>query len=112
MAKRRVKKIDVFQTSLISAIVLFFVSLILIIPMGLFMGVAGGFSDIPGFAFSGVAFIIFAPFLYGVMGFISTAIWCAIYNRVAKRFGGIEMEIEIVENQEDQVQSAKSYYSK
>ena len=37
------------------------------------------------------------------MGFVATAIWCAIYNLVAKRFGGIEVEIEIIEDSVIQV---------
>jgi hypothetical protein len=34
------------------------------------------------------------PFLYLFGGFIGTAIACALYNWVARRLGGIEMEID------------------
>jgi len=96
MSKRRVKKIDVFKTSLISAIIFFFVSLVMIIPMMLIMGVAGGYSRMPGLAF-GSLLMIFMPIIYAVMSFIMTAIWCWIYNLVAKQIGGIEIEIEVVD---------------
>ena len=38
--------------------------------------------------------IILAPLLYGVIGFVSGIIFAAVYNFVAKRFGGIEIEFE------------------
>jgi hypothetical protein len=41
----------------------------------------------PGFAFA-------LPIIYGVLGFIFTAIGCAIYNFVAGLVGGIEVELE------------------
>jgi hypothetical protein len=34
------------------------------------------------------------PVLYGLAGFIFTAIGCALYNVVAKYLGGIEVELE------------------
>lgn len=44
-----------------------------------------GFS--PGFALA-------LPIIYGVAGFIFTAIGCAIYNFVAGLVGGIEVELD------------------
>jgi hypothetical protein len=41
----------------------------------------------PGFAFA-------LPIIYGVLGFIFTAIGCAIYNFVAGLVGGVEVELE------------------
>jgi len=96
MTKRRVKKIGVLQTSLISAIIFFFLSLIMVVPIMLIMGIAGGFSDNMGFAFGGLLFI-FMPIMYAIMGFLMTALWCWIYNVVAKMIGGIEIEVEVIE---------------
>jgi hypothetical protein len=42
----------------------------------------------------GIGFAILLPILYGVCGFIFTAIGCAIYNWVAGMVGGIEMELD------------------
>ena len=38
-------------------------------------------------------FVCFVPILYGIGGFILTAIFCWIYNRVARRMGGIAIEL-------------------
>jgi hypothetical protein len=35
---------------------------------------------------------LIAPVLYGIAGFIGTAIICWLYNAIAKRIGGIEFE--------------------
>ena len=99
MNKRRVKRIGVLQTSLVSSLVLFFVSLLFVIPIALIMGVIGGIAgeEFPAFPFIGAAFMIFVPFIYAIMGFIMTAISCLIYNMVAKWTGGVEIEIELAE---------------
>jgi protein-S-isoprenylcysteine O-methyltransferase Ste14 len=34
------------------------------------------------------------PILYGVFGFIFTAVGCALYNWVARRVGGIEISLD------------------
>ncbi|MDF1571971.1 MAG: hypothetical protein P1P82_10175 [Bacteroidales bacterium] len=100
MNKKRVKRIGVAQTSLVAGIVMFFISLIFVIPVGLFMGVVGAAkgAQMPGLPFTGVAFLIFIPFLYAIMGFITTAISCLVYNMVAKWTGGVEIEIELADN--------------
>jgi hypothetical protein len=41
----------------------------------------------------GLGFAVAMPVLYGIMGFISAAIGCAIYNVVAGWVGGIEVEL-------------------
>ncbi|HHU99668.1 MAG: hypothetical protein WAR98_04020 [Bacteroidales bacterium] len=96
MTKRKVKKIGVLQTSLISAIIFFFISLIVIVPIMLIMGIAGGFSDNMEFAFGGLLFILM-PIMYAIMGFLMTALWCWLYNVIAKKIGGIEIEVEVIE---------------
>lgn len=40
-----------------------------------------------------LVFFLFIPIIYGVGGFLFTAIFCGIYNRVARRMGGIEIEL-------------------
>ena len=42
----------------------------------------------------GTGFALALPILYGVLGFIFTAIACAVYNFVAGFVGGIEVELE------------------
>ena len=47
--------------------------------------------DIAGF---GIGFAIGMPILYGICGFVVTAIGCALYNWVAGMVGGIEVTLE------------------
>jgi hypothetical protein len=41
----------------------------------------------------GIGFAVVLPFIYGLCGFVFTAIACLIYNLVAGWVGGIEIEI-------------------
>src|SRR5690606_14123770 len=94
----------VLQTSLISAIITFCLTLVIIIPIALIMGVTGGifggssgdFSDTMGVALGGLL-TIFLPVIYGISAFLMTALWCWIYNLIAPKIGGIEIEVEIIE---------------
>ena len=97
MKRRRITKIGVLKTSLVAAIILFFVTFIFIIPFVIIMAVVSSF-DTSGYALWSIPLVVIAPFLYGIFGFISTAITCLIYNLVAKWTGGIEVEIELVED--------------
>ena len=45
-------------------------------------------------ALFGVGAIIILPVLYGTMGFIGGVITAAMYNLIANRFGGLELELE------------------
>jgi hypothetical protein len=47
--------------------------------------------DGPGF---GVGFALAIPILYGLIGFVFTAIGCALYNWVATKVGGIELSLD------------------
>ena len=42
----------------------------------------------------GTGFALALPIIYGVCGFIFTAVGCAIYNFVAGLVGGIEVELD------------------
>lgn len=42
----------------------------------------------------GSGFALALPVIYGAMGFIATAIGCAVYNYVAGWVGGIEVELD------------------
>ena len=37
--------------------------------------------------------LLAAPVFYGVVGFTVTSIVCGLYNAIAKRIGGIELEV-------------------
>jgi hypothetical protein len=93
---KRVKSFGVYQTSKVAAIILFITALIFMIPLGL-MGTFILGRSIPGFPFIDGLFFIFFPFMYGIVGFIMTALGCLIYNLIAKWTGGIEFEIEVMD---------------
>ena len=47
----------------------------------------------PGEVGFGVGFAVLLPLCYGLLGFVTTAIGCFVYNLVAGWVGGIEIEI-------------------
>jgi len=96
MTKRRVTKIRVLRTALISALIFFFISLIVFVPMLIIAGIAGEYSGGMGFGKAALPIVIM-PLLYPIMGFLMTALWCWLYNMIAKRIGGIEFEDEVIE---------------
>jgi hypothetical protein len=42
----------------------------------------------------GIGFAVALPIIYGVAGFIFSAIGCVIYNMVASKVGGIEIQMD------------------
>lgn len=73
---------------------------LLFVPFFLLVGLIGTFAQKDGSTapFAGILGIVVAvliPVFYGVMGFITGAIGAALYNVIARKFGGFEMEFEI-----------------
>lgn len=93
---KRIKKFGVMQTSKVVAIIYFLLSAVVMIPIGI-IGSLIGDAAYPGFPSIGGIFFIFLPILYGILGFIVTAIGCLIYNLIAGWTGGIEIEVETAE---------------
>lgn len=93
MSKKRIKRFGVFQTAKIAGIMYFILIAICILPFTLISSPFPtiGMYPMPMFP---KAFFLWLPFIYGIFGFITTAIGCAFYNMVAKFFGGIEVEID------------------
>lgn len=93
----KIKKIGVLSTAKLFGVLYVFIGLIGGIFMSLF-GVIGLATtpEIPGIIgiVFGVGAIIFMPIIYGVMGFIGGAIMAWLYNLIASRVGGIEVETE------------------
>jgi hypothetical protein len=70
---------------------------LLFIPFALLGGLASLATQQTNGAIGGAVIIvlgILAPVLYGVMGFVIGAISAFIYNLIAKRLGGIEIQLE------------------
>lgn len=86
---KRIKKFGVSQTAKVVATIYAVIALILIIPM---MFISSVTSAMP---FGGVYTMLFIPALYWVFTFAITAIGCFVYNIVAEKTGGIEIDIEL-----------------
>jgi len=84
----QVRRFGIAQTAKVVGILYALMGLIFL-PLFLF----GAMVSPNGMGF-GIGFAILLPILYGVCGFIFTAIGCAIYNWVAGMVGGIEMELD------------------
>jgi hypothetical protein len=85
MSMQQIKSFGVFQTAKVMG-ALYFV-------FGLVFGTIGFLISLfSGRFFHALFMLVVVPIGYAVGGFIVTAIFCAIYNEVAKRVGGIEVE--------------------
>lgn len=85
---QRVRRFGIVQTAKVAGALYTLLGVVLI-PVVL---VVAMFSPKEHAYGTGVAIAL--PILYGVSGFIFTAIGCAIYNFVAGFVGGIEVELE------------------
>lgn len=95
MIRKQISNISGHQTSKVFALlyVLFTIPFVFIGLIGFFVGspaeMANG-QPAPHFPW---LFFVFAPLIYGGMGYIFTRIGCLAYNFIAKRFGGIEFTV-------------------
>lgn len=91
---KRIKRFGIVQTAKVAAIIYFCVTGIFMIPLGLISVIFGGFSGMSAWGPWEGALLLFLPFFYGIIAFVFTAIGCLVYNLIAQRIGGIEVEIE------------------
>ena len=85
---QRIRRFGVGQTAKVLG-VLYALLGVLFIP---FFMLASMFA--PDQSFGGVGLALIFPVIYGVIGFIFTAIGCLFYNLVAGWVGGIEIEVD------------------
>jgi len=93
---KEVKKLDVMSVAVVTCIIYAVIGLIIGIFGGLFMGMIssvlhGGSSGF-GMGF-GMVMVILYPLMLGFIGFVGGALGAFVYNLVAKRVGGIKMEL-------------------
>ena len=99
----RIRRFGVVKTANLAAVMYVFIILIFVIPIALIAiaagAGAGGSRSIGGVAAGGgiLLFGAIAAVIYGIAGWVFTAIFCLIYNFVAGWTGGIEVEVERVE---------------
>ena len=89
--KKQIKRISIFQTSKVTAVLYALLGFVYS-ALGLLMILFGG----SGTRILGIVYL-FMPIIGSIFGFIFIALSCWVYNRVARRFGGIEFEIENID---------------
>lgn len=85
---QRVRRFGVLQTAKVIAVLYALIGLVFV-PIFLIVSMVS-----PDKSGLGMGFSLLMPILYGVLGFVFTAISCAIYNFVAGLVGGIELELD------------------
>jgi len=85
---QQIRRFGIGQTAKVVAVLYALMGLVFV-PIFL---VANRFS--PNQTGLGTGFVVAIPIIYGVLGFIFTALGCAIYNLVAGWVGGIEVELD------------------
>ncbi len=95
-----IKKTDVGSAAKVYGLTLGLIGILIGIVYALFFGWLSSFLDtesgLPPFVSSGIGMmttLLFMPILYGLIGFVFGAVGAVVYNFVAKKFGGLEVEI-------------------
>jgi len=97
--KRQIKKFGVFQTAKVAALLYLIGSAIILEPLALITFVLRKYGAIPAAAdaagrIPSPAFLMFLPVLYCVISFLTVALMCWLYNIIAGKTGGIEIEFD------------------
>ena len=96
---QQIKSVDVMSVAKISGI-MYACLAVFVIPFLFLGGLISMASQEQGAVFGGVGMMFFAllaPFIYGAMGFVMGALMAWVYNLIAKRFGGIQIELQPVQ---------------
>lgn len=98
--KHRIRRIGVLKAAVIGGIA-YAVMALVFVPFMLFMVFVSGpmMNEMGGTGADWMmapAFMLLGPLIYGVLGFIGTAIAAAVYNLIAMMVGGLEIELEPV----------------
>ncbi len=89
----RIQRFGIKQTSKIAGIVYFLLGIILIPFFYLAMIAPPPPGAPPRSQNMSPGLLLLLPFFYGVIGYVMTAIILYIYNRVAMKAGGVELDI-------------------
>jgi hypothetical protein len=99
VAMHRIRRFGVVKTANVVAVMYVVVIAIVFVPIAILAIVFGGASGSANAMGGVVALLVFgfvAALFYAVIGWIFTALACAVYNLAARWIGGIELEIEPV----------------
>lgn len=84
----RLKRFGIHPTALIVAILYFVLALVFVPFFYVASRSAAGGSQLPAIV------VVIGPLLYGIFGYVFTAIGCWLYNLVASWTGGIALTLE------------------
>jgi hypothetical protein len=87
-----VKRIGVGSAAKVYGLTLGLLGIFVGIIYALVFSIMPGFSDVPGGGF-GIMMLIIIPVFYGVAGFVIGALGAFVYNFVARKIGGLEIEL-------------------
>jgi hypothetical protein len=85
--KQQVERFSLHQNAKVFAVLMTLSACIFLVPM---MLISSAFA--PAGSGPGMLFLLLLPLMYLVIGYVSVAIGCAIYNFMFKYIGGIEYE--------------------
>ena len=105
-----IKRVGVLSLAKIIGLIYLVIGFMIWLFMGCFMlfGLMAQPTETPAEAMVLLCFVCFIPFFYGFMGFAGGAIIAAVYNLLAGRIGGIEVELAPAGEQEILMKPEKS----
>ena len=94
----RIRRFGVVKTATTVAMIYVVIVAIFAIPFALLAAATGGVATTTGRIgpVEVLTFAVVAMLLYGIFGWVFTAIACAVYNLAARFTGGIEVEVDRV----------------
>jgi len=86
----QIKRLGVFQNAKLASLLYFIISSLVLMPFGFIILFTGGKTK------SGLTWwmVMLMPLIYYVIAFIITVLTCIIYNIIAKKIGGISLELK------------------
>jgi len=86
--KLKLKRFEVLKAGYILGLLYLLLSAFILVPI-LLISIAFGHPNALG-----VGMVIVLPLIYGLIGFVGGMIMAALYNLVSKMIGGLEVEVE------------------
>lgn len=93
---KRIKRFGIFQTAKVIAVIYLLLGVVIFVPLGLMISLAG-LEEFSPFPFMSGFALFFIPIIYAAIGFVVAVIGCWVYNFTSQWTGGIALEIETEE---------------
>jgi hypothetical protein len=88
-----IRRFSVVKTATVVAVMYVVIIAIFIVPFALLAVAVGPGDSAAGAGIGILVFALLAALIYGVVGWILTAVACAVYNLAAGWVGGIEVQV-------------------